>query len=127
VTASDEPQAVESHVYQSRCGCGLFCCRRLNLEQSLPAEVRGKHEEILVLHHNFQNVPIRRFVSIVEADAGAVKRVRGHPVFARQKPMASGEGRPDLQISSSVNKAVFNVNQTNVSAARQIGPRDYNC
>ena len=48
-----------------------------NLEQPLPAEVRGKHERILVLHHKFQNVSQSfGFVSVIEADASAVKRVR---------------------------------------------------
>jgi hypothetical protein len=67
-------ETVEGFV-QRRCGwCALLfggCC---DLEQSLSAEVWGKSECVLVLHHNSLNVrQTFRLVSIIKLDAGVVK------------------------------------------------------
>ena len=70
-------ETVEDCIYQCCGGGALFRRWRRYLEQPLPAEVRGKHERILVLHDKFQNVSQSfGFVSVIEADASAVKRVR---------------------------------------------------
>jgi hypothetical protein len=66
-------------------------CGRRDLKQSLPTEIRWKREFRLVLHRKFQNVSQTfGLVSIIEANAGAVKCGSGHPILASQKPMASG-------------------------------------
>src|SRR5208337_3219713 len=84
---------------------------------------------VLVLHDKSQNVrQTLRLVSIVEADAGAVKCGRRHPVLTSQKPMASCYGRPDLQIvqGTAGSEPVFNMNQASLSSAHQVCPRHNN-
>src|SRR5579859_640165 len=114
---------VEDFLYQCRSCCALFCRWRRNLKQPLAAEVRGKRERILVLHHKFQNMSQSfGFVSVVEAHASAVKGVLRGPTHTREKPMTSCDGRPDLQVLQHAcwSKSVFDVNQVSSGAMREI-------
>jgi hypothetical protein len=72
---------VEGYVYHCRGRCAFFFRGRWNLEQSLPATVRGKDKRGLVLHNRLQNVSQSfGLVSIFKTTAGAVKRVRSNPI-----------------------------------------------
>jgi hypothetical protein len=87
---------VEDYVYQCRGRCAFFFRLRWNLEQSLPARVRWKNKRGLVLHNRFQNVSQSLgLVSIFKTSAGAVKRVRRHPIT--DKPEANDIGLRDRQ------------------------------
>ena len=44
------------------------------LEQSLPAEIVGKGEQVLVLHHNIENMcQTFRLMSVIEVDAALMR------------------------------------------------------
>jgi hypothetical protein len=70
--------------------CAFRLGGRRDLEQSFPAEVCGKHKQVLVLHHTFQNVrPGLRIRIHRRSGRRHRERVRRHPIFARQKPVAA--------------------------------------
>jgi len=67
-------EAVEDVVHRGGCRFALFLRGRCDLKQSITAEIFRKSEQVLVLHHNFENVrQTFRFISVIEVDAGAMR------------------------------------------------------